>query len=274
MNPTPNTTPAHTLWTLAAMLGALAAPALAQPAAVAEKPAEAHAAPKVDAKADEILDRAVEFSFGESADSLSVETVHMKGNMSMPAMGISGTLEAWLDLEAGEARVNTEIPGLTNESSGITDGVAWADSAVSGARLMSEEEAAEMRHQLDFDAEINYQDTYATREYLGMENVDGQVTHKIRLVRADDQTERTRWYASDGSVLKETSKVVSNMGIIEIVSRISDYRDIGGGAMVPFKTVNVFNGMEQILEFETVEFNADIPEDAMTPPAAVKALMD
>lgn len=257
--------------TLAALLFACAPAAFAQDAAA---PAEAAPEAASTAKADKVLDRANEVTFGEDAEQRSIKSVRMKGSFSMPAMNINGTMTTLVDAE-GERMISvTDIPGFGTEKQGVVDGVAWSDSTTMGARLLEGEEADQLMQEADFYADLKYEEYYPEREHLGMEEVDGQQCHKLALTHADDGDTVTRWYSVEtGRLVQQTITLDSPMGEIEATLHFDDYRDIGGMRM-PFKTTNAFAGMEQIITFEEVEVNVPLEDEDFAPPAEVQAMID
>ena len=268
-----------TTWKNAAALtilgvSTLAGPAWAQATATKSDAKTTEIAPKSDKKADEILSKSVEFAFGDSDDYRNVVTVHATGEMSMPAMGVEGTMELWMDIENGNIRTKSVIPGITTEQQGIYHDISWADSTINGPRLLEEEESAQMVDQVDFYGDADFENTYSIREYMGTDTVDGEKAHKVRLVRATDDSERTRWYADNGRLVKEVSKVVSPMGIIEVTSNFSDYKDVGAGAQVPFKITSEMSGFKQELVFTAFEVNENVKDSNLKPPADVQKLID
>jgi len=257
--------------TLAALLFTFAPAAFAQNG---DAPAQGAPDAASTAKADEVLDRANEVTFGENAEEGDIKTVRMKGSFSMPAMNINGSMTTLLDAEGGRMLSVTEIPGFGTEKQGVIDGVAWSDSTTMGARLLEGDEAAQIMQEADFYADMKYKEYYPEREYLGMEEVHGQQCHKLALTHADDGDTVTRWYSVEtGRLVQQTITLDSPMGEIEATLRFDDYRDIGGMRM-PFKTINAFAGMEQVITFEEIEVNVPLEDDDFAPPAEVQALID
>lgn len=250
----------------AGTLGAMAAqPATATPEA-------AQATGTVDAKADEVMARSIEIMWGEIAESRDIQTVVISGTMSLPTMGIEGTMKIWIDIENDVSKSVITIPGLDTQTRGIYEETAWSDSLMSGPRIIEGEEAAQMLRDSDFFSSLKYKETYSTREHLGTEEVNGEACDKIRLVRADDGSEQLNWYSPKGLLVKQQQTVVNEMGKMPITSLSEDYRQVGA-AMMSFRTVVEAMGTKQVMQFDEITVNEPIEDEDLKPTPGVAKLM-
>jgi len=224
--------------------------------------------------ADEVLQRAVEAAYGDTAQDRSVKRVRMTGSFEMPSQGISGTVETMIDTERGEMITKTEIPGMMSAQQGITGGVAWSDDTMQGPRLLNEEERAQLARQGDFYADVDFTETYSEREYLGEEELDGVRCHVVSLTPADTGSPLKRWYSAEtGLQVQQEFTVASPMGEVTAISRTEGWLDVDGVKM-PARTVNSFAGIEQVMAFDSLELNPDFNDDIFATPKGVQELLD
>lgn len=262
-------------WSAAVALmavGTAAAAAWAQAAA----PAKAPVAAEQETTADEVLRRAVEAQWGETAENRAVETLEMTATFSLPSQGIEAKIHTWFDTKAEAMRMVLEIPGLMTETQGVVGGKAWADSSINGPRVLSGDEAKETLRQADFYSDLDFEEKFEVREYLGTEEVGDATCHKLRLVREEGDDPELHWYDTEsGLLVKQTRKTASQMGKVEIVSEFSDYRSVEGapGVRMPFTTHMTTAGMKQVIQITGITVNPEFPEDRFTPPPAVQKMM-
>lgn len=230
----------------------------------------------MDAEADAVLERAIEAGWGEAGEERSVKTVVISASFAVPAQNITAEVKSWNNTENGDMRTEIIIPGFGTEMQGVKDGTVWANSAITGPRLLEGDEAKEMLRQADFYSDLEYKTQFTSREFLGTEEVDGRECKKVRVTRAGEQNPETRWYdAESGLLVKQMSKTATQMGEIEGTTMFSDYRDVEGtpGLKVPFKTTVSAMGMQQVITIKSIEINGEIPADTFAPPPAVQKLM-
>ena len=224
--------------------------------------------------ADEVLERAVEATYGDAAEDRSVKRVRLTGSFEIAAMGVSGTVETKIDAESGQITSITEIPGMTRAAQGITGGVAWSNDTMQGPRLLSDEERAQLARQGDFYAEVDFTETYSEREYLGEEELDGVRCHVVMLTPADGGSPIKRWYdAETGLQVQQEFTIASPMGEVTATSRTEDWLEVDGVKM-PARTVNSFSGIEQVMNFESLDINPEFDDEAFAIPEAVQELLD
>lgn len=272
-------------WILTVSVGGVLAPAFAEPPAAGlasapeaatEAPSEATAKSKVDAKADEVLSKAIAATWGKAGEERSIKAVAIAATLGVPAQGISAPVHIWFDVEHGNARTEYTIPNYGTETQGVWNGKGWASSDITGSRLLEGDEAKEALRQSNFYADLDFKNSYVSRTYLGSEEIDGKACEKIQLVRVEGDTPVLHWYdAESGLLLRQQATETTQMGDIAAVTDFADYRDVEGapGLKMPFKTTVSVMGMQQVITIESITINPELTEDQVAPPPAVKKLM-
>jgi hypothetical protein len=246
---------------------AQAAPA--QPAAPEQPAAPAEATAPALPPADEVLDAYVEATGGRAAYE-QLRTVVMRGTISLPQMGLEGSLIVY-NAPPRKAYAAFELPGL-GKTERATDGeVAWERSAATGARVLDGQERAEMLRQSTFAAELKWRELFASVETVALEEVDGSPAYKL-VFTTPEGTAESRYFDVESRLLVRTEMVMNTqMGEIPVKSRYLDYRR-EGPFLVPTRMEQEAVNVLQVMVFDRVEHDADIPDGTFDVPPEIKAL--
>lgn len=244
---------------LAAVLGlALAAPLFA-------------AAPKT---ADEVI--ALNLTARGGADKIAaMKSMRITGKMSM-----GQGMEAPFVLEwkrPNKMRMEFTLQGMTGIQA--YDGeTAWMLMPFMGQTTperMPEAQAKEVIDQADIEgALVNYKEKGNQVEYLGVVDVEGTPTHKLKVTKKNGDV--VNYYIDTDSNLeiKADTKRTANGQETEINVSFGDYKEVSG-LMISHSIEARAAGLPagQVLTSDKVEVNADIPDDrfAMPPAAPPKA---
>jgi len=220
---------------------------------------------------DKIIAQYIEATGGRDA-YLGHDNMKMTGSFSMPAMGITAPLEAYL---AVGLKTHTKITSdaIGTIERGSNGDVFWEKSMMSGARIIEGTERAIERRGADFRAWLNWREHYTSAEIMGQEELDGKLCDKVVAMPKEGKPETVWFDAETYLIVKSSSVLVTEMGEISVEAYPSDYR-MAGDVMVPFKTRQVIMGVqEMIIQAETVQWDVDIPEGLFDLPEDIQALV-
>ena len=130
----------------------LAVSAVALPASLTAVVACASALPA----AKTILDRHVEAIGGRKALA-ALQSIHTVGAMTIPANGMSGTIEVFA-ARPNKMLAKTTIAGIGEISEGFNGTHSWSISPMTGPMLATGEELAQKAFDADFDGSLNVAD--------------------------------------------------------------------------------------------------------------------
>lgn len=201
----------------------------------------------------------------------SIQGMKSTITMEIPSAGMSATINA-MQRRPNQMAMVIEIPGLGEMKQGFDGTTAWSSDPMQGPRIISGPEAAALADGASFDAMIRTPALFSAMEAAGEGEVNGEKTVCLKLTWKSKR-ETTECYSTTTGLLLETrQKQQSQMGEIDAVSRLSDYRDVNG-IMVPHKITQSAMGMEQVMTTTSVEFG---PQDAklFELPPEIKALKD
>ncbi|MEQ8766933.1 MAG: hypothetical protein RL885_23670 [Planctomycetota bacterium] len=236
--------------------------------------------PKTEAPADapsaeKILAKSIEAQGGEKAFKSVKKNRVTHASLSITAMGISGEVVEYHQ-RPDISIVLATMENLGEQHTGSRDGFAWDSSAMLGARLL---EGAELKAQLRsavFDKELRYDELYETVEVTGEATVDEMECWEVTFTPKKGEGEPEVHYFDKEKYLLR--RMVSNiksptMGQMRVQMDLKDWKKFGQ-LLMPSKIVQTASGAEVVLKVEKVEFDVEIPEEKLVPPAAVQKLID
>lgn len=194
---------------------------------------------------------------------------HMVGEMAMPTMGMSMTMEMWQS-RPNKMLMVMEIPGMGEIRSGYDGQVAWSMNPMQGPRIAEGAELQQMLRQADFDANLRFEHLFPTMETVELTEMAGRPCYRVRMVAENGDESFGCFDVESKLLLGMTSRTESEMGTVETTIEFQDYRDFGGLKM-PTKTVISVMGQEMVMTVKEMDTN-DIPESTYAPPAEIRAL--
>ncbi len=217
-----------------------------------------------------VLAHYIEATGGKAAYE-SVKSETSSGTFSIASTGISGTVKEY-SAPPAKAYAVMEIPGVGKMEEGTDGKIAWENSALLGARLLTGDEASAALRKAAADAVTNWQKYYKSAEVAGMETIDGKPCYKVLMTPLKGPVE-TDYYDKDSGFLVKSSAVYDTpMGPVPAETLMSDYRK-QGGVSIPFHIRQNMAGQQFDIKLEKVELNADVPDSRFDPPSEVKALL-
>lgn len=247
------------------MGSALAAWSFAQDAPKADPP-------KADLpKAETILDHYIEVTGGKAAYEKRTSEIST-GTFELAAAGIKGAVTIY-SAPPDKSLTSIDLGGIGKMESGTVDGMAWQNSAMTGAQIKSGEEKTQSLREATFNAMVNWRDLYPKVETAGMETVDGEECYKVVLTPSEGKPVTEFFQKKSGLIVKrETVAVTQQMGEVPVEFLVADYKDFGG-ILTPTKMTQKVMGQEVTITIDSVKVNEPIPTEKFDPPAEVKALM-
>ena len=231
----------------------------------------AYAADEAFPEASTILDRYVEVTGGKEAYAKHKSEIE-SGTLVYPAQGIKAKIMRYA-AEPDHYLASVEITGIGKMDTGVTDGIAWDNSVVLGARIKSGDEKALAIREATFNATLHWRKLFPKAETTGTETVDGEVCYKVLLTPAEGRAE-TRYYSREsGLLLKATTVAVTQMGEVPVEMRFSGYKEWNG-----VRTASVITqkaaGQEFTITIESVRVNEEIPAGKFGLPTEIRAILD
>ncbi len=199
----------------------------------------------------------------------SIQGMTSTMTMEMPAMGMSATVSS-VQRRPNLVSVKITLPGLGEMRSGFDGSTAWASDPMQGPRLVSGAEAAQTIDNADFGMLTRPASMFESSELAGEGDVGGEKCIRVKHVWKSKRVTTDCYSVKTGLIIESMSKQMSPQGEIDAVSRLSDYRSVGGILMAHKVVVQVM-GMEQVMTITSAEAGDPDPK-LFELPAEVKAL--
>ncbi len=215
---------------------------------------------------DDIINKHIE-AIGGIDNLKAINTMTMKGKFSGGGFEVPMTITF-----ARPDKVKLVIDFQGNSMIQAYDGVeAWQTNPWTGKpdpEKMPAEKTKDMKEMADIDgALVNYKEKGYTAELMGIEDMEGSETYKIRLMDKDSDARFFFLDATTYLLLKESKKQKVKEKEIESETYYGNYQSYGGVKMalsIEFREKGATQG--QTGTIETVELNTDVDESIFRMP--------
>ena len=236
-----------------------------QPPATQNKPADTAALPS----AQSIIDKHIAAIGGRKALE-SHNSVSTKGSVSMPAAGITGTLETYA-ARPNKALVKMTLAGLGEVAEGYDGKTAWSTNPMTGPMIVTGEELEQKAFNYNFDRALGMAEQYASMKTAEKTTFDGRPVYKLELTRKAGAVDTEYYDVETGLKIGSMTDLKTSMGTVTATSTISDYKKFGD-IMQPTTIKQVASGQQIVLTFTDVTYDKVDPA-VFELPAAIKALL-
>jgi hypothetical protein len=240
--------------------------ALAAAGGAARAQAPAAALPTGDA----VLAKYVEATGGAAAfAAVKNRTVHAR--MEIQGAGIVLGLTLYAAPPASlYTLVESEATGRIE--GGVTDGVAWENSALRGAIVKDGLERDDALRDAIFDRLAHWKEHLKSAECTGTAEVNGKTAYRV-VATPKTGSPQTLYFDRDSGLLVRTESTVTTAGnAVAVVAEPGDYRP-ADGILIAFTSRMQLLGQERVVTIEKVEHNTEFPADRFALPAEIKALI-
>ena len=203
-------------------------------------------------------------------DDPSVTSMRATGTLSMPAQGISGTVEI-VAARPNRTLLKAQIPGIGSLESGFDGERGWSVDPIMGPALLEGTALEQAKFDAAFDGPFHDLSRFTSLAAAGTETFDGREVHRVNAVNARGDASTEYFDVATGLHAGSVSTRETPMGAIEVTSIIRDYRP-ERGSLQAHQLVQQMMGVEQIITLEKYEYNVATADTFAMPPA-VKALI-
>ena len=250
------------------MVTLFAAAALTLGAAARPAAAQAPASPLPTGEA--VLAKYVEATGGEAAfTALKNRVTHARMEITGAAVVISLTIYA-----AAPANLYSlaESEATGRIESGVSDGVAWENSALRGPSVKEGVERDDALKAATFDRLAHWKAHLKSVECTGTADVSGRPAYRIVALPKSGTPETLFFDVESGLLVRAEMTVTTAAGAVPVAAEPSDYRKVDGILMAFSSRMKVM-GQERVVTIEKVEHNVELPADRFALPPEIRALI-
>lgn len=182
-----------------------------------------------------------------------------KGEFSMPAVGITGTLMV-ASRPPAEQVVHIELPGMGEMQTGFSPELAWSVDPFMGPRLIEGEEFDSLLESTVPAAVMRDPEYVLSATTVEQAEFLDQACYRVRLEWRSGRETHDCYALETGLLIATQSLEKSPMGEMEALTLLDEYREMEG-FLVPTVTRLYVMGQEQVMTL--TEFSLDAPDPAL-----------
>jgi len=235
-----------------------------------QAPAKAKSdAPAALPDARDIINKHIKAVGGRDA-ILARKSMHGTGTLSVPASGMSGTVEVF-GAAPNLQTIKISMTGVGEITEGFDGRHGWSVNPMTGPTLKVGKELDQAKLDADFYADLRDPKTYPTVKTLEKVTFDGRPCYKVSLTRVDGSEDIDYYDVATGLRAGSENTRETPMGVISQTSVETNYKKFGK-LLQPTQMSMKAMGVEQQITLNTLEFD-NVDPTVFEPPAAIKALI-
>jgi len=213
--------------------------------------------------ATDLLERSVAAMGGREAIG-RIATLHYRGQLSVTAQAIHGTMELWW--KGGDFFTAQEIPGIGVIQAGKQGDVSWSEDPITGLRRLEGVEDAQHRWVSSLVPVAEWSQHFAQATTTGERMIDGRPAYDIALRGHSPQVPAGSKGAFDATMTIDAESYLlvaqsfdqaTPMGPVPFNVKLEDYRTVEG-VQFPFRQVSDLNIAQAVQTIDSLEINAEV----------------
>jgi hypothetical protein len=190
----------------------------------------------------------------------------MKGEFSMPDMGIYASLELYVQ-SPDKVLMRIDLAEYGEVKNGVNGDIAWDINPMMGPRLLQGGEKQAALRRAAINEFLHWRKYFKSAEIAGEEMVQDEAC--VKTIFTPIEGDPVEYYFSKESGL--IRRFISNQGGQFVEMNMSDYREVGS-IKVPFFMEMISPQFSFEMQMESVENNVDIPAEKFKLPEEIQAL--
>jgi hypothetical protein len=156
--------------------------------------------------------------------------------------------------------------------SGVSDGIAWENSAMRGPIVKDGAERDDSLKAANFDRLAHWKNHLKSAECTGTADVNGKAAYRVVATPKSGTPETLFFDVESGLLVRSEMTVATAAGAVPLIADPGDYRRVDG-IMMAFASRMKVMGQERVVTIEQVSHNVAMPADRFALPAEIKALV-
>lgn len=220
-------------------------------------------------KGEELMAKYIEATGGEALHR-KAKTRVVTGTIEIPGASIKGSMTITA-AAPNRTRAIIEIDGMGKTDRGTDGTIAWEVSTMQGARVLEGLELSQFMRESDFYGTPNWKKHYKKLETVGEDKVGERSAWKVEATPNEGAVETMFFDKETHLLIKQIGKFATPMGEIEAQTLFEDYATFDGLKM-PKTVRQTVMGQQQVMKFDSMKHDVELPKDAFAVPEDVKAL--
>ena len=188
--------------------------------------------------------------------------------------GMGGMIGKGVVHSARPAQQHTaiEIQGMGTIEEGVTDGVAWSLTMMTGPQVKEGGEKAMALREAHFDGLLEWKKDFKKIECVAREKIDDKEYLKVEMTPLEGSVITTYVDAKTYLPYRSTMNLSTAMGDFDMTIYTEDYRPVDGILYSRTSRVEVM-GQKRLVTIDSIEHNIEMPKDRFKLPDEIKALV-
>ena len=201
---------------------------------------------------------------------LSHRSVHASGTLSMPAAGLTGTLDIY-GAAPNRTLLKVSFPGVGEVFEGFDGTHAWTLSAMSGPMLLEGRALEEKKFDSEFNSELRSDSRYQSVTTLEEVDFEGRRCYKVRLVRKTGGEDIEFYDVATGLRAGRIATRETLLGPVTSTMVATDYKRFGN-LVQPTTVRTQGGGVVQVIRISWTEYDR-VPASIFELPPPIMALL-
>jgi hypothetical protein len=201
---------------------------------------------------------------------LSHRSVHASGTLSMPAAGLTGTLDIY-GAVPNRTLLKVSFPGVGDVFEGFDGTHAWTLSAMSGPMLLEGKALAEKKFDSEFNSELRSDSRYQSVTTLEEVDFEGRRCYKVQLARKTGGEDIEFYDVATGLRAGRIATRETLLGPVTTTMAVTDYKRFGN-LVQPTTVRTQGGGVVQVIRISWTEYDR-VPASIFELPPPIMALV-
>jgi outer membrane lipoprotein-sorting protein len=221
-------------------------------------------------KGEDVMAKVIDALGGKAAMEKHSSSI-AKGTIAVETFGVTGTMTTY-SAKPNKRYTAIDLNGQGVVERGVHGEVVWEVNPFLGSRVVSGEEGLRELREATFNGMLSWKDDYKSVECTGVETVGGQECYQLKMTPKAGALETMSVDKTTFLPVAVSYTITEGQAAGAVTVRMSDYKEFDG-VKVPGKLTRELPTMIVALTIDSVEFNAEIPEDRFNLPAEIQSMM-
>lgn len=222
--------------------------------------------------AEQVIADYIKATGGEEAHR-AVKSVVSEGELSIPEVGLEGEVKIH-QAAPNLMLMEISLPQIGEQKTGYNGKVGWSLSDMQGAEVIEGERLSQIKLQGLINQYLDMAEHFSDLECTGEEEFNDEACYVVVASNGEGSEPIVSFFSKKTKLLVGSKvRTVTPQGKMDVVSYVSDYKEVGGVKM-SHKAVAKVAGMSQVVKMTKIAINEEIPESAFALPEEVQELVD